>query len=399
MTTATTPTVVARASKPVLALSFDLSASEWKMAFSPGLGQPPRYRTVRARNLEAVKQEIAVAKQRFGLPEDTRVVSCYEAGRDGFWLHRALAEMGIENLVVDPASIEVNRRARRAKTDRLDAGKLVGMLLRWLGGEEKVWSVVRVPTVEQEDRRHLAREVKTLRADRTRITNRIRALLFSQGIVLSGALKNLPARLGSLRLWNGEPLPELLRARIEREWKQVEQVEETIREVLAERRKRLRTGTDEASECARKLVRLGAIGETAAWLFAVEFFGWRKFTNGRQVGSLAGLAPTPYRSGNGGYEQGICKAGNRWVRALAIEIAWAWLRYQPQSELSRWYERRFGHGGARMRKIGIVALARKLLVELWRYVETGTPPAGAVLKPEQVLRAERKSTAGQRQAA
>lgn len=379
MTTATTPKVATNPAEPVLALSFELGVSEWKMAFSTGLGQPPRYRTVPARDLVAVEKEIAHAKARFGLPADVRVVSCYEAGRDGFWLCRALLAMGVENQVVDSASIEVNRRARRAKTDRLDAGKLVGMLLRWLSGDKRVWSVVRVPAPEEEDRRQLHRELVTARRDRTRITNRIKGLLFGQGIRLT-ELKELPRLLSSLRLWDGRPLPSMLRSRIEREWEQVVLLTDKIRQLKAERLRLLKKADDPGTECARKLLRLGGIGPNAAWLFALEFFSWREFKNRRQVGALAGLTPTPYQSGDEGREQGICKAGNRWIRSLAIEIAWGWLRYQPESELSRWYEQRFGHGSSRLRKIGIVALARKLLVELWKYLETGTPPAGARLK-------------------
>jgi len=375
METATTPKVASAAGEPVLCVAFELSASEWKMAFSPGMGQQPRHRVVRAGDLAKVREEITLAKARFGLPAETRVASCYEAGRDGFWPHRMLVEAGIENLVVDSASIEVNRRARRAKTDQLDAGRLVGMLLRWEFGDKKVWRVVRVPSEEEEDRRQLHRELKAAKEDRTRVTNRIKSLLFAQGIRLK-KVEKLPDLLKT----NGEMLPKLLRTRLERDWRHVTLLTTTIRELEAERRKLLRTADDPGTECARKLLLLGAIGVNSAWLFALEFFSWREFKNRRQVGGLSGLTPTPYQSGADSREQGICKAGNRWIRAMAIEIAWAWLRYQPGSDLSRWYNQRFGHGSTRLRKIGIVALARKLLVELWKYLETGTPPAGAVLK-------------------
>jgi transposase len=379
MTTATTPNRLAAALELVLCIAFELGVSKWKMAFSTGLGQQPRYREVPAGDLTGVQREIDRAKARFGLPADTPVASCYEAGRDGFWIHRAMLAIGVENIIVDSASIEVSRRGKRAKTDRLDAGKLVGMLLRYRAGDRKVWSVVRVPTPEEEDRRHLHRELKAAKRDRTRITNRIRALLFGQGIRLRD-LKELPHRLDALQIWNGDPLPKWLHARIERAWTQVESLTEVIRELVAERRELLRSANDAGTECARKLLRLGAIGPESAWLFALEFYSWRQFRNRKEVGALAGLTPTPYQSGDDSREQGICKAGNRWIRSIAIEIAWGWLRYQPQSELSQWYERRFGHGSTRLRKIGIVALARKLLVELWKYLETGTPPAGAILK-------------------
>lgn len=363
----------------VLGMSLELGASEWKMAFSPGLGQQPRHRAVEAADLEATKKEIAAAKARFGLPADVRVVSCYEAGRDGFWIHRALEMLGVKNHVVDSAAIEVNRRARRAKTDRLDAAKLVNMLLRYLSGETQVWKVVRVPTEEEEDRRHLHRELKTVKQARTALTNRIKGLLATVGVRLK-EIAELPRMLERVRLWNGEPLPKWIKARVERDWKEREQLEERIAELEKQRRELLRNGQDDGSKCARTLYALRGIGLNASWLYALEFFAWRAFKNRREIGGLAGLTPTPYQSGVERREQGICKAGNRWMRSLAIEIAWGWLRFQPDSELSRWYQERYGRGSTRLRKIGIVALARKLLIELWKYLQTGTPPAGAVLK-------------------
>ena len=363
----------------VLAMSLELGASEWKMAFSPGLGQQPRHRVVAAGDLEAVKKEIAAAKTRFRLPAGVEVVSCYEAGRDGFWIHRALELLGVRNHVVDSAAIEVNRRARRAKTDRLDAAKLVTMLLRYLSGEKHVWKVVRVPTEEEEDRRHLHRELKTVKQARTAVTNRIKGLLATVGVRLV-ELTELPRLLEHLRQWNGEPVPTWLKARVERDCKEREELGQRIAGLEKQRMDLLRKGKDSGSECARKLHQLRGMGPNASWLYSLEFFAWREFKNRRQIGGLAGLTPTPYQSGTERREQGICKAGNRWMRSLAIEIAWGWLRYQPESELSRWYQERYGRGSTRLRKIGIVALARKLLIELWKYLQTGTPPAGAVLK-------------------
>lgn len=378
MNTTATPTLTEPV-EPILGMAFETGVSEWKIAFSTGLGQRPRHRTLPARDLVRLEREIAQAKSRFGLPAGTRVVSCYEAGRDGFWLHRALTLMGVENQIVDSSSIEVNRRQRRAKTDRLDAAKLVGMLFRWLWGDHKVWSVVRVPSPEEEDRRQLHRELMTARRDRNRLTNRIKGLLFGQGIRIE-ELKDLPAELPRIRIWSGDALPPRLTARIGRDWQKVEERNTQIRALLSERRQLLRTADDPGTECARKLIQLRGIGHNAAWLFALEFFSWREFRNRRQIGALSGLTPTPYQSGGENRDQGISKAGNRWVRALAIEIAWGWLRYQPESELSQWYRRKFGHGSSRVRRIGIVALARRLLIELWKYLQTGNPPAGAVLK-------------------
>ncbi|HEX2092940.1 MAG TPA: IS110 family transposase [Longimicrobiaceae bacterium] len=379
MRTTTAPATAAMGAPQVLAMSLELGASEWKMAFSPGLGQPPRHRRVEAGDLEAVKKEIGAAKARFKLAEDVRVVSCYEAGRDGFWIHRALKQLGVENHVVDSAAIEVNRRARRAKTDRLDAAKLVNQLLRYVAGETHVWKVVRVPTEEEEDRRHLHRELKTVQQARTAVTNRIKGLLATVGVRLA-EITELPRVLERLRQWNGEKLPKWLKARVERDWWEREQLEQRIAALETQRRALLRTATDAGSQCARQLYQLRGIGVNASWLYALEFFAWREFRNRRQVGGLSGLVPTPHQSGRDRREQGVCKAGNRWMRSLAIEIAWGWLRYQPQSELSRWYQARYGPGSTRLRKIGIVALARKLLIELWKYLQTGTPPAGAVLK-------------------
>lgn len=386
MRTTTAPEKATARETQYLAVSFELGATEWKLAFSPGLAQQPRHRTIAAGDLEAVKKEIAAAKARFKLPADVRVASCYEAGRDGFWIHRALEMLGVENLVVDSAAIEVSRRSRRAKTDRLDAAKLLNQLLRWLSGERRAFKVVRVPTEEEEDRRHLHRGLKTAKGARTAVTNRIKGLLATVGVRLK-EIADLPRVLERLKRWNGEPLPKWLKARVEQDWQEREQLERRIAELEKQRRELLRAGKDSGSECARKLNRLRGMGPNASWLYALEFFAWRAFKNRRQIGGLAGLTPTPYQSGADRREQGICKAGNRWMRSVAIEIAWGWLRYQPDSDLSRWYQERYGDGSPRLRKIGIVALARKLLIELWKYLQTGTPPAGAVLKKQAQPRA------------
>lgn len=339
-----------------------------------------RQRTIPAGDLERLHSEVAKAKQRFGRPGSSRVVSCYEAGRDGFWLHRALTQAGIENVVVDSASLEVNRRFRRVKTDRVDLGKLVTMLIRYQAGEQKVWRVVRVPSVEQEDGRQLHRELASLKRERTDHINRIKGLLVSQGVRL--AIKaDFLEQVAQLRLWDGSSLPPGLRARVSREYARIELINRQIKELEAERRALLRSASDRQTEMIRQLLRLRGIGLNSAWLYVKEFFGWRQFRNRREVGSLAGLTPTPYQSGDGNREQGIDKAGNCHIRAIAIEIAWGWLRHQPDSALSCWYQERFGHGNSRMRRIGIVALARKLLIALWRYLETGEIPEGAALKP------------------
>jgi transposase len=363
-----------------LYVAFELGKEKWKLGFSTGLGQKPRLRTIEAGDLAAFEDEVRQAKRRFQLPESASVKSCYEAGRDGFWLHRCLLEKQVQNLIVDCSSIEVNRRAKRAKTDRLDATKLVSMLIRYYGGDKRVWSVVQVPSVEDEDMRHLQRQLSALQVARTRHIGRIGGLLATQGVSIpihADFLETLPA----VRLWDGSPLPPGLCARIEREYAALQFVRQQIKELVAKRKTLTETADHPSVVKVRQLMKLRAIGPNSAWLFVMEFFAWRQFRNRREVGSLAGLTPTPYQSGGESREQGISKAGNRSVRAMAIEIAWCWLRYQPDSELTRWYRDRFGSGGKRMRKVGIVALARKLLVALWRYLETGEIPAGAELKP------------------
>jgi transposase len=362
-----------------LYLAFELGSKEWKLGFSVGFGQRPRERTVPAGDLAGVKREIERAKRRFGLPMEARVLSCYEAGRDGFWLHRYLVHLGVRNLVVDSSSVEVNRRARRAKTDRMDLGKLLSMLMRYDNGERRLWSVVRVPTVEQEDSRQLHRELKALRGERTRHINRIKGLLASYGVRMRVG-RGFLDRLETKRLWDGRPVPLGLRRRLVREYERLEMVKRQVEQVEAERGDLVRTSGGPDVEKVRQLLDLRGIGINSAWLYVMEFFGWREFRNRREVGALAGLTPTPHQSGDEAWERGISKAGNRYIRSMAIQIAWAWLRWQPQSKLSRWYEQRFAHGSPRLRRIGIVALARKLLVDLWRYLEHGVIPEGAELK-------------------
>ena len=362
-----------------LYMAMELSQSEWKLGFSIGFGQKPRLRTFKARNLVALQDEIKAAKKRFGLPEDTPVLSCYEAGRDGMWIHRFLLSIGVENLVIDSSSIEVNRKAKRAKTDKLDAKKMLTMLMRYQTGEEKVWSVVHVPSVQAEDHRHLHRELDTLKGERTRHINRIKGLLIGQGISLSIRADFLE-QLKVIRLWDGSLLPTGLRRRLVSEYQGLQFVEEQIETLEAERLDIVRHSTRSDVEMVRQLMHLKGIGVTSAWVFVMEFFAWRCFRNRREVGALAGLTPTPYQSGDSSKEQGISKEGNTLVRSMAIQIAWGWLQYQPESKLSRWYQERYGKGSPSQRKIGIVALARKMLVDLWRYLETGLIPEGAELK-------------------
>ncbi len=327
--------------RSTLYVAFELGNTEWKIAMTTRVDQPPLVRTIAARALKILEAELARAKTHFGLAATAPVRSCYEAGRDGFWLHRCLVSRSVSNSIVDSSSIEVNRRRRRTKTDRLDACKLVTMLIRADAGERKVWSVVNVPTVGEEDRRQVHRELLFARRDRGRHTNRIKGLLAGQGVPLA-RIRDLPTHLGTARLWDGSPLPPLLCARLEREWETVVDYTTRIRALKHERRALLRDTNDPAIAQVRQLNQLRGVGIDGAWLYVMEFFAWRQFRNRRQVGGLAGLTDTHYQSGDLQHEQGISKAGNRWVRALAINTAWAWLRFQPQSALARWYQKKFG---------------------------------------------------------
>jgi transposase len=364
----------------VLHVAFELSNSKWKLGFSDG--NKMRFKNIDARNLEQLEEEIEKAKSRFRLDDDVRIVSCYEAGRDGFWLDRYLLSHGIENVVVDSSSIEVNRRKRRAKTDRIDARKLLMMLMRYHGGERKLWSVVRVPSVEAEDGRQLSRELESLNKERTSHRSRIRGLLIREGLeVKNPSGKKFLEELDSLCTWDGKGLPGDFKARIVREYERLRMVEEQMGTLRKERETRVGSAETLSMRKVAQLRTLYGIGVTSSWDFVMEMFGWREFRNRREVGAFAGLTPTPYDSGGSQREQGISKAGRGRIRALNIQIAWGWLRFQPQSKLSQWCQERFAGGGSRMRRIGIVAVARKLLIDLWRYLEYGVVPEGARLRP------------------
>lgn len=363
---------------PVVYLAFELAEKNWKLAFTTGLGQKARQRSVAAGDLEAVEREIVRAKRRFGLAEQTRVVSCYEAGMEGFWLHRVLEQHGIENVVVDSSSIDVKRGRRTAKSDRLDGAALVMKLVRFVEGDRRVWSVVRVPPPEAEDLRHNDRELTRLSDERTAASNGIRGSLKTQGIRLQ-RLRDLPGQLSTLRGADGAELGPELKARLLRLWERLQLIEKQIVEVKRRRSELMEQNTEVARK-ARQLLVLRGVGPNTSWELATEIFGWRTFQNRRQVGALVGLVGVPYQSGETHREQGISKAGRTRLRASLIELAWLWLRYQPQSELARWFERKYGGGSKRLRRIGIVGVARRLLIDLWRFCQSGVIPEGVVLK-------------------
>lgn len=371
----------------VLYMAFELSDSNWKLAF--GSGGNPRIIQIPARDLKRLSEEIAKAKKRFGLPDGARVVSCYEAGRDGFWIHRYMLSAGVQNIVVDSSSIEVNRRKRRAKTDRIDAEKLYRMLVRHDRGEKGVWSVVRVPSREDEDERRTHRELERLQKERGAHGNRIKSLLVTQGIVAE-VNRNLPELLESARLWDGSPLSPQLKAEIEREYSRMKEVDRQIREIRKEQRDTVKAAKEEKEalpsasqghkvQMVMGLTCLQGIGERSAWPLVYEFL-WREFANRREVAGAAGLVGTPYDSGGSVREQGISKAGSKRIRRLMVELSWCWLRYQPDSAITVWFNKRFANGGKRMRRIGIVGVARRLLIALWKYARFGEMPDGARFK-------------------
>lgn len=380
--TATTHVTQSTGSVQTLFLSLELSKSTWRLTSSIGPGVAPRERRIAAGSEAALLTELTQAKRRFGLPADAAVRSCYEAGRDGFWVHRWLTRLRIENVIVESSSIEVPRRLRRAKTDRIDGRKLLAMLLRVAGGERGVWKVVRVPSETEEDRRHLARTLRAIKSDRTRAINRIRSVLATQGVSVAGAL--LRFDVTRVRRWDGQPLLPGLHRRVAREWEHLAALTQQLRACEVQQRAAVRRQHEVAAAQARRLRDLNGVGWNAAWLYASEIFSWRAIRNGRELGALAGLVAAPYQSGATQTTPGITKAGNRQWRAMAVELAWGWLRYQPTSALTRWYLERFHAAGPRARRIGIVALARKLLIALWRYVEHGLVPEGAQLKRAHV---------------
>jgi len=363
-----------------LYIGLELSQTTWKLGIRVGNRQAVRIREVKAHDLEGLQKEIKLAKAKYKLEEEAEVRSCYEAGLDGFWIHRYLEKAGIQNVVVDAASIEVNRRAKQRKTDRLDAQKLVRQLMRYHEGDVDVWKVVHVPSAAAEDQRHLHRQMMSLKNDWKRHRNRIYGILKTQGEELKVGVKFLE-EMQAVRGWNGKPLPEELQKRLRREYTLLQAVATQIKELETERKTLIATGDTPAIKMVRQLRQLRGVGDNGAWMLVMEFFAWREFKNRREVGGLTGLVPTPYASGNSYHEQGISKAGNRWVRAMMIQLAWAWLRYQPESALTHWYQERFGKASKRERKKGIVALARKLIIAYWHFLDKGLVPDGALLKP------------------
>ena len=364
-------------------VAFELSKSKWKLGVMlPGSNKLSRY-TIAGGDLAALTARLTAAQAkaaRCGKP--VRIVSCYEAGFDGHWLHRWLTEHGVINYEIDPSSIEVNRRARRAKTDRIDLERMMRAFLAHLRGEPRACSVVHVPSVEDEDRKRRTRERERLLKERTAHTNRIKGVLHAQGVREAFPLRpGFVASLESMRTGDGRPLPPQLKEEIVREHERLCLVNKQVAVLEAKSKTERRAAAPGSAEAKIvHLAKLKGIGPVGAQGLVNEVF-YRSFDNRRQVGSYIGLTGTPYDSGERRREQGISKAGNRRARSLAIELAWLWITHQPDSELTRWFCKRVGDIKGRLRRIAIVALARKLMVALWRYLETGLVPTGAVLRP------------------
>jgi transposase len=361
--------------------SLELSQATWLVtSLSPGSEKMSKYSTPGgdgAALLGLLRRLQVRAEQITGGPIEIVVIQ--EAGLDGFWVHRLLDANGIESHVVDPASIAVPRRRRRAKTDAIDGETLLRTLLAWQRGEPRVCAMVVPPTPEQEDRRRTSRERAVLLQERIRHVNRIKGLLAGQGITDYEPLhKDRRAHLAALKTGDGQPLPLRLKAELLREIELIELLIRQIAEVEVER-DTVELDAEGNQSPVALLARLKAIGPQIAAVLYLEGL-YRSFANRREVAAYAGLVPTPWRSGTIDREQGISKAGNRRLRHIMIELAWLWVRHQPDSALSRWFRARVGTERGRIRRVAIVALARKLLIALWRYVTHGEVPEGAVLK-------------------
>ena len=360
-----------------LFVAMELSNKNWKLAC--GDGSRERERNMPARREKVLLQEVRLAKEKLGLAADAPVVFCYEAGRDGFWIDRMLKKHGFKNYVMDPASIEVPRRSRTRKTDRLDAKKLLKLLLRAeLWGERGTFSSVRVPSEEQEAEMRMHRERERLVKERTGHRARMKSLFVLQGIEVGNPATVM---VDGLRDWEGKPLSGPWAQELKHEQQRLRLVEEQIKGIEQQQVAALAQAQTQALQKARKLSKLKAVGPQSSWLLSHECFGWRTFANRKHLGSFAGLTGTPFDSGETLREQGISKAGSGRVRTTMIELAWLWIRWQPTSALTHWFIDRYVRGGtSRSKRKGIVALARKLLVALWKYVEQDLVPEGAVLK-------------------
>jgi len=361
-------------------VSLELSRSTWLItSLSPGGGEKMSKHTVRSGDVAGLWARFSQLKDKVLVRSGqvVPIIVIQEAGLDGFWIHRLLQDKQVESHVVDPASIATSRRRRRAKTDKIDGEALVRALLAYKRGEPRVCAMVRAPTPQEEDRRRICRERKTLTAERVEHVNRIKGLLFAQGISdYEPLLRKRRERLEELRTGDGRLLPEHLKAQIGRELDRLELTLQQIKSVETERDAMLSLSDEGTPAPGAMLMRLKGIGpEFAGVLWSEGLF--RSFSNRRQVAAYAGLAPTPWQSGSVAHEQGVSKAGNPRLRTTMIQLAWLWVRHQPRSILSQWFDQRVQLNGGRVRKVLIVALARKLLIAFWKYVTAGVVLEGA----------------------
>lgn len=370
-----TETQVTKYHERRLFVALELASGQWKLATTDGRASS-RVKSVPAFDESALGEELARGRRRVGLPGDAPVSVVMEAGRDGFSVHRWLKYLELDSIVIDPASVAVSRQKRRAKTDRLDAVMLVMCLVRYELLGEQCFRVCKVPSEEAEDRRELTRERERLVKERTSYTNRIKGQLAKHGVSLK-LDKHFAANVAKVRDHRGWLLKDNLVAGLRRAFKRLTLVNAHIKELEVQLKAAIAKPSSPTDKKAALMCGMKGIGPITAMTLAVELFGWRQFDNRQQVGSSAGLTPTPYNTGASVREQGISKAGNARVRRVMIEAAWSWLRYQPDSALSAWFNTRFGPGSKRK---GIVALARKLLIELWRLCEHGVIPEGALEK-------------------
>lgn len=361
-----------------LYVSLELSKNRWQLLCSAGgkKKQAGNMTPGSASDLDAI---LGRAKTKLGLPEDARVVSCLEAGRDGFWPHRFMAQQMVEDLVIDASSMLVNRKGRRPKNDKIDVGRMLTELVRHDRGDEDVWRVVHVPSAQDEADRHAHRELEQLKKERNQHRNRVRAILATEGVKVTGDLMRNLANLERLRTWEGKPLPPEMLWRLDRKRERLELVERHIKEIEQYQLESVKKRATDKLERIAKLATLRGIGVRSAWVLVMESLGWRKFRNRKEVGGSVGLGGTPYDSGQSVKEQGISKAANARVRSLLVELSWLWIRYQPNSSITKWFNARYGGQGKRVRRVGIVGVARRLMIQLWHFLEHDVDPPGAVI--------------------
>lgn len=368
----------------VIFVSMELSRSKWLItSVLPGNGEKMSRHCIVAGNLAELFAPFAKLCERSKgkTGRSYPIISLQEAGLDGFWIHRVLEQEGIESYVVDPASIATSRRRRRAKTDCIDGEALLRALMAYKRGETRVCAMVRAPSPEEEDHHRLCRERKTLTNERVCHVNRIKGLLFSQGVTDYEPLrKDRRQRLEELRTGDGRALPPHMKTQICRELDRVELLLEQIKTVEDERHAAVSAQIAETQASpAKMLLEIKGIGAEFAAVLASECL-YRKFDNRRQVAAYAGLAPTPWQSGSVDREQGVSKAGNPRLRTTLIQMSWLWLQHQPKFALTQWFKEHVQSNGGRMKKSTIVALARKLLIALWKYATSGVVIEGVVMK-------------------